>query len=90
MSPLIGTPYWITFDIKKSKPLAATSVEIKMLKVGELLNFYNFVNLCFCCICEWSETVLYPKDSMKNCILFEAFIVLANIITFDDFDISAK
>jgi hypothetical protein len=62
VSPLIGTPYCITFDTKKSRPLAATSVVINILIVYDFLNLYSFVNLIFCYIWECKIEVLWSND----------------------------
>lgn len=68
--------------ISKSRPLAATSVEISMFELG-LLNCYNFFSLCFWIICECKVKDFIPADSIKNWTLFEALIVLVNIIIFE-------
>ena len=79
MSPFIGTLNWITFVMMKSRPLAATSVEIKMFA----LDFWkrsNFYKRCFCIMWECKVTAFKPAASMKYFTLFEALIVFVNKI----------
>ena len=78
----MGTLYWMTFVIIKSRPLAATSVEMSILAL-DFWNFSNLSNLCFWIIWECRITALRPADQMKNLTLFDALMVLVKIIIFE-------
>ena len=79
VSPLIGTLNWITLLMVKSRPLAATSVEIRIF-VFELWNFYSFYSLCFCIMWECRVKDFRPAKSMKNFTRLEALIVLVKMM----------